>query len=50
MQRQCPQAIAAYSACIQANADDLLKNTCQKEFAAVRDCFRQARRDSSNQL
>ena len=48
MQRQCPQAIADYAGCIQANADDLLKNTCHKEFDAVRECFRQARKTETN--
>lgn len=48
MQRQCPQVIADYAGCIQANADDLLKNTCHKEFDAVRECFRHARRSATN--
>jgi len=48
MQRICPDAIRAYGKCVKQINDDpdseLVKDCCQKEFDAVNECFRRARK------
>ena len=46
MKKICPMHIKAYAQCvIQAeSSESLSKNSCSKEFALVKECFRQARR------
>ena len=41
----CPEAIRAYSACVATvnEEGDLVKGSCQEEFAAVKECFRNVR-------
>jgi len=39
----CPQEISLYGRCVIANTDTIDKNVCEKEFEALRHCFRKAR-------
>jgi len=46
MKQTCPDRIKAYASCIRlAEEQDMLqRHVCQEEFAAVKECFREARR------
>lgn len=49
MKETCPQAIQAYAQCVttqQEEAEGLVQHACREEFAAVKACFRAARRES----
>ena len=45
MLAHCPQAIAAYGACIKAaiDAGALEQGCCEREFSALKKCFREVR-------
>lgn len=47
----CPDAIRAYSTCVTTTNEegDLVKGSCQEEFAAVKECFRTVRRQAREQ-
>ena len=45
MLAHCPQAITAYGACIKAAIDAgvLERGRCEREFSALKKCFREVR-------
>jgi len=45
MKEVCPMHIKEYATCIMATeaTDSVSKDSCSKEFAKVRECFRQVR-------
>jgi hypothetical protein len=38
MMTDCPAQVAAYGQCLSANLDNLRKDACAAEFAAMRQC------------
>lgn len=38
MLTECPAQIAAYGGCIKTNIDNIAKDSCSKEFAALKAC------------
>jgi hypothetical protein len=43
MKSTCSVQLAAYGACVVAKAEVLDKGVCQKEFEALKACFRRVR-------
>ena len=39
---ECSASARAYGACLQLHLESVEKNACEKEFAALRSCFRAA--------
>lgn len=45
MKTSCPSQITAYASCVlkEEGTGNVMKGSCEKEFALVKDCFRQVR-------
>ena len=43
MQLSCPLELANYGKCVVANAENIEKNICAKEFDALKRCFQRHR-------
>jgi hypothetical protein len=46
MKETCPSHIKAYATCVMLseNSESVTKGACEKEFALVKECFRQVRK------
>eukprot|EP00521_Asterionellopsis_glacialis_P015320 CAMPEP_0195303310 /NCGR_PEP_ID=MMETSP0707-20130614/32583_1 /TAXON_ID=33640 /ORGANISM="Asterionellopsis glacialis, Strain CCMP134" /LENGTH=78 /DNA_ID=CAMNT_0040366815 /DNA_START=46 /DNA_END=282 /DNA_ORIENTATION=+ len=48
MKQSCPEHMKAYAECVIAehNSGNLQRNSCDAQFALVKECFRSVRRES----
>lgn len=37
----CPNEISIYGKCLSKSSDDVIRGSCEKEFQAIKSCFRQ---------
>jgi len=51
MKQSCPSQISAYAQCVlkeEGGSGNVTKGSCSKEFAMVKDCFRQVRLEKAS--